>query len=70
MQKTRQKSLSRPYERHRRFKQAEQVVADTEGFKSVAPEGNPNSETGMHRDSFFAYAMTQIPIGPVSDKIN
>jgi predicted nucleotidyltransferase component of viral defense system len=56
-------------DRHRRFKQAEKIVAKTPGFTSVKPNGPLNSETGMHRDSFFAYTMTQTPTGPVSDKI-
>lgn len=56
-------------ERHRRFKQADAIIAKTPGFTSVEPNGTRNSETGMHRDSFFAYPATQTPSGVVSDKI-
>ncbi len=56
-------------ERHRRFKAAEGIVADTYGFTPFTPHGQLNSETGMHRESFFAYPTSVTPTGPVSDKI-
>ncbi len=54
--------------RHKHFKRAEAIVAETPGFTLVR-EGKPSSETGMHRESLFSYALSQEPYGPVSDKI-
>jgi hypothetical protein len=56
-------------QRHKRFKAAEEIVAGTPGFTLVKPEGPLSSETGMHRESFFAYPITESPADAISDKI-
>jgi predicted nucleotidyltransferase component of viral defense system len=56
-------------QRHTRFKVAESIVVATPGFTLVKPEGGLSSETGMHRESWFAYTATHAPTSPVSDKI-
>ena len=56
-------------QRHTRFKVAEGIVVATPGFTLVKPEGSLSSETGMHRESWFAYTANHAPTAPVSDKI-
>jgi predicted nucleotidyltransferase component of viral defense system len=55
--------------RHKRFKDAEAIVAATPGFTLVQPDKPLSSETGMHRESLFSYPFAQAPTGAVSDKI-
>lgn len=56
-------------QRHNRFKAAEGIVVATPGFTLVKPEGGLSSETGMHRESWFAYTANHTPTTAVSDKI-
>jgi hypothetical protein len=56
-------------QRHKRFKVAEEIVAGTPGFTLVKPQGAVSSETGMHRESFFAYPITESPDDAIGDKI-
>ncbi len=55
--------------RHRRFKDAEEILVKTPGFALARLDKPLSSETGMHRESRFTYPATQKPIVPVSDLI-